>query len=404
MNTTYDAIVVGARCAGAPTAMLLARQGHRVLLVDKAAFPSDTLSTHLIHAAGCAALRRWGLLEAVAATGAPPIRRYAIDYGPFTVAGAPRPSQDGVDIALAPRRVLLDELLVRAATDAGVELRERATVEALSFDGDIVTGIRGRDAAGRAFDERARVVIGADGRRSVVASWVAAAQYATQSTLAATYYSYWSGVPVDGLNIYVRPYRSFGAFPTNDNLTLIVMSWPRAEFAANRGDVEGNFLRSLDLAPELATRVCAGRRAARFFGTGDMPGFYRQAFGRGWALVGDARHHKDPCTAKGISEAFLDAEALADAFHDVWSGVAGYEERLKRYQAERDEQTMPMYDFTCQLARLDPPPPDIAELLAATSRSPEASADFVSVIAGTIGLPTFLSSDNMARVLGATAA
>src|SRR5262249_7146002 len=157
----YDAIVVGARCAGSPTAMLLARQGHRVLLVDRAAFPSDTLSTLLIHAPGAAALHRWGLLDQVLASNCPPIERYSFDFGPVTIAGSPKPS-DGVGIALAPRRTILDTILVEAAAQAGVEVRERFNVDDVVTEDGVITGIRGHGPDGTSVLERARVVIGAD--------------------------------------------------------------------------------------------------------------------------------------------------------------------------------------------------------------------------------------------------
>lgn len=403
MSTPFDAIVVGARCGGAPTAMLLARKGYRVLLADKATFPSDTVSTHLVHPPGVAALRRWGVLDAVVGRGTPPIRRYSVDFGPFGLAGPLRPTDDGVDTAYAPTRVLLDELLVEAAAAAGAEVREGFTVEGPVVEDGTVVGVRGRDGEGAEVTERARVVIGADGRRSHVAQWVGAEAYAEQPTLTATYYSYWRGVPVDGFEAFVRERRSFAAFPTNDDLTLVVMGWPRSELAANRHDVEGTFLRALDQAPELAERVRGGERAARFSGTGDAPGFYRRPFGPGWALVGDAAHHKDPCTAQGISDAFRDAESLAGALDDVWSGRASFDDRLAAHQRVRDGDTMPMYEFTCQLASLEPPPPEMAQFLEAASRSAEASTDFVGVLAGTVPLPAFLAPDNVARVMAAAA-
>lgn len=404
MPITYDAIVVGARCAGASTAMLLARRGHRVLLVDRARFPSDTLSTHLVHPVGVAALQRWGLLGALRAAGTPPISSYAADFGPFRISGAPRPAAGGTAEAYAPRRFLLDDLLVRAAATAGADVRTDVVVEDLTTDAGAVTGIRGRVAGGGVFRERARIVVGADGRRSLVAGRVGAAAYAQQPTHAATYFSYWAGVPVHGLEVYVRPRRSFGAFPTLGGLTVVVVSWPRTEFAANRHDVEGNILATLRLAPGLAERVAAGHRAERIAGTADVPGFYRTAAGRGWALAGDSRHHKDPCTARGITDAFTDAEALAEALDDVWCGRAGYGERMARYQRERDAATMPMYEFTTDMARLQPPPPELAGLLAAVSRSPRASRDFVSVLAGTRDLPEFFDPRNVARILAAGAA
>jgi flavin-dependent dehydrogenase len=162
---SYDAIVVGARCAGSPTAMLLARMGYRVLLLDKASFPSDTMSTHVVHPPGVAALRRWGLLDRLEATGCPPVRTYSFDFGPLTISGSPRPI-DGIAHGYCPRRTVLDQLLVDAAVEAGAELRERFSVdEILAADG-VVTGIRGHARGGTAVTERAQVVIGADGKHS----------------------------------------------------------------------------------------------------------------------------------------------------------------------------------------------------------------------------------------------
>src|SRR5215217_4862528 len=158
MTNSYDVIVVGARCAGSPTAMLLARAGHRVLLVDKATFPSDTMSTHLLHPPAVAALARWGLLERLEATGCPPSARYSFDFGPVTIAGSPRPV-DGVATAYGPRRTVLDALLVEAAAAAGAEVREGFIVEEILRDGERVTGIRGRARDGGSVTEHARVMI-----------------------------------------------------------------------------------------------------------------------------------------------------------------------------------------------------------------------------------------------------
>ena len=169
----YDAIVVGARCAGSPTAMLLARRGLRVLLVDKAHFPSDTLSTHYIHQPGVAALKRWGLLPQIERSGCPPIRRYTLDVGPFALEGTPPPIGD-VGEAYSPRRYVLDQILVEAAAEAGAEVRQGFTVQELLTDGERVVGIRGRSAAGEPVTERARIVIGADGMNSLVARSVKA--------------------------------------------------------------------------------------------------------------------------------------------------------------------------------------------------------------------------------------
>src|SRR5437660_942979 len=186
----YDAIVVGARCAGSPTAMLLARKGYRVLVVDRATFPSDTVSTHVVHPPGVAALGRWGLMDRLTATGCPPIHTYSFDFGPFTISGSPGTKDSPV--AFCARRTVLDKLLVDAAAEAGAEIREGFTVEKLLIEDGCVAGITGRSTGGVAVAERARLVVGADGRHSVVAKTLQAEQYNERPPLLAAYYTYWS--------------------------------------------------------------------------------------------------------------------------------------------------------------------------------------------------------------------
>ncbi len=329
MTGTYDAIVVGARCAGAPTAMLLANDGYRVLLVDRASFPSDTLSTHVIHAPGVAALRRWGLLDAVTATGCPPIETYSFDFGPFTITGTPH-AHDGGSAAYAPRRTVLDKILVDAARDAGAEVREGFSVDEIIVENGSVVGIRGRGEDGTTVVERARVVIGADGRNSLVAKATRPDAYNEKPRLQWSYYTYWSDLPVDGFEIYIRPDRGWAAASTNDGLTMLVVGWPFAEAQAYKADIEANYLKTLELAPEFAERVRAATREERFAG-GATPNFFRRPFGPGWALVGDAGYNKDPITAQGISDAFRDAELCSTALErDIqrWAGVRRRHVRL----------------------------------------------------------------------------
>jgi 2-polyprenyl-6-methoxyphenol hydroxylase-like FAD-dependent oxidoreductase len=226
-DQAYDVIVVGARCAGSPLALLMARQGYRVLLLDRATFPSDTVSTHVIHPPGVAALARWGLLDQVVATGCPPVGRYSFDFGPIALAGAPGSAES--PYAYAPRRTLLDKILVDAAAAAGAEVREGFTVEEVLFAEGQVAGIRGRDQGGASVEERARVVVGADGRNSVVAKMVRPAVYEEQAPLTVGYYSYWSDLPTDSFEAYSRPGRGWAVCPTNDGLTLVIGGWPHAD-------------------------------------------------------------------------------------------------------------------------------------------------------------------------------
>jgi 2-polyprenyl-6-methoxyphenol hydroxylase-like FAD-dependent oxidoreductase len=394
VTKTYDVIVSGARCAGSPTALLLARRGHRVLLVDRATFPSDTVSTHLIHPPGIDALGRWGLLEALAATGCPAVTTYNFDFGPIALSGSP-------GTAYCPRRTVLDKLLVDAAADAGAEVREGFTVGEVLVDNGRVAGIRGHDRGGHTVTERARVVVGADGKHSRVAAAVGAATYNEKPMAEGAYYAYWSGVPTDGFELFVRPDRVMAAIPTHDGQTLVLASWPASEFDAFRADVEGNFLTTLELAPELAGRVRAGTRESRFHASGDLPGFFRRPYGPGWALVGDAGYTTDPSTAHGISDAFKDAERLARGLDDALSGRRPYDGALAEFQRTRDESVMPMYELTFGLATLEPPPPELQQILAAAAGNESAMDAFARMFAGVLPVPEFFSPEHVARIMQA---
>jgi 2-polyprenyl-6-methoxyphenol hydroxylase-like FAD-dependent oxidoreductase len=342
----YDVIVVGARCAGSPTAMLLAGKGYKVLVVDRATFPSDTVSTHLLHPPGVAALRRWGLLDRLVATGCPPIDTYLFDFGPFTLSGSP--GTDDTPVAYGPRRTVLDRLLVDAAAEAGAEVREGFTVTDVVVEDGRVTGVRGHGADGRATTEQARVVIGADGRHSRVARAVRPEQYHDKPPLLCGYYSYWSGLPMDGrFQTWIRPDRAFAAWPTHDELTLVIGGWPYAELEANKHDLEGNFLKMLELAPAFADRVRAATRQARFVGTA-VANWFRTPYGPGWALVGDAGYNKDFITAP------------------PWPPT----------RPPATPRSLAMYEFTCQLATLQPPPPDLQRLLEAAHGNQAAMDGF----------------------------
>jgi 2-polyprenyl-6-methoxyphenol hydroxylase-like FAD-dependent oxidoreductase len=382
--------------------MLLARRGHRVLMVDRATFPSDTTSTHLVHPPGVASLRRWGLLDAVVATGSPPIETYAFDFGPFTISGAP--GTDEAPAAYAPRRTVLDKLLVDAASAAGAEVRERFTVESLVVDDGRVVGIRGHSKGGKTVTELAHVVVGADGRYSLVADAVAAAEYNEKPQLQVSYYTYWSGLPMSGrFETAIRPGLGYAAWPTTDDLTLIIAGRRIDEFDSVRTNIEAAYLETLQIAaPAFADRVRGATREERFVGTA-VRGYFRKPFGPGWALVGDAGYNKDFVTAQGIHDAFRDAEACAAAIDQALAGRRSFAHALGEYQERRDEQVLAMYEFTADLAGLAPPPPEMQQLLNAISKSQEAMDGFARVIAGVTSPAEFFSDENARRIL-ATAA
>ena len=398
----YDAIIVGARCAGAPTAMLLARKGYRVLVVDRASFPSDTISTHMIHAPGVAALKRWGVLDKVIASGCPPVETYSFDFGPFAIKGTPRPS-DGISAGYAPRRTILDKILVDAAVQAGAEVRERFTVDEIVVEDGVVVGIRGHDEGGSSVVERAGVVIAADGRNSQLAKAVQPLQYNEKPMLQWSFYTYWSGLPVDGFEIFIRPDRGWAAVGTNDGLTMLVVGWPYAESSAYKADVEANYLKTLELAPEFAGRVRGAKREERFYG-GSVPNFFRKPYGPGWVLIGDAGYNKDPITAQGIPDAFSDAERCSTALDEVFTGVRSFDDALSEFHTARDAHALPIYEFTTQLATLEAPPVEMQQLLGAVYGNQDAMDSFVSITAGTVSPIEFFDPQNIGQIMGAAAA
>lgn len=397
----YDAIIVGARCAGSPAAMLLARHGFTVLLVDRATFPSDTISTHILWPHGAEILAGWGLRDSLAATGAPPIcRPMTFDVGPFALRGTMPDANDGAG-GFCPRRTVLDPLLLNAAAEAGVEVRAGFTVDELLFDGDRVAGIRGHGRDSQRVEERARIVIGADGVHSFVARSARAPEYDSRPVAACCYYSYFSGVRQDDIELYVRDYHAFGGAPTNDGLHLVMVNWPARDFEAVRADVDAHVWRALASAPDFAARVREGRREEPWYGTAGVPGYFRKPYGKGWALVGDASYNRDPITAQGISDAFMDAGALAAALSTAWSGAGTVEDALAAHEAARNERVRPMYEFTSELATLDPPPPEMRALFSALRGNQDATNAFLSAITGAIPLPDFLSHDNVGRIMAA---
>lgn len=394
----YDAIIVGARCAGSPTAMLLARKGYRVLLLDRDTFPSDTMSTHLVWHEGVDHLARWGLLDEVRATNCPPITRVMVDFGNTVLSGTPQPV-GGATAAYCPRRRLLDTILVQAAIKAGAELREGFTVHELSRDGDSVTGVRGRTAGGQMIEEQARIVVGADGFHSAVARLVEAPEYETVPALSCGYYSYFSGARVEDNQVYFGNEAILYIFPTNDGLTCIAAEWPQARFHEVRADIEGSLRRQIDRHPALAERLKDARREEPWAGTGEMRNFFRHPYGPSWALAGDAGYHKDPVTGRGISDGFRDAEFVASAIDDGLSGRVPLEEALAGYEQRRNQLSMPMYQLTLQFLTFAPLPPEMEALVGAVSRSQAETDRFLGLVPGGTSIPEYFAPEHLQQVM-----
>jgi 2-polyprenyl-6-methoxyphenol hydroxylase-like FAD-dependent oxidoreductase len=395
----YDVIVVGARVAGAPAAMLLARRGVKVLCVDRACFPSDTLSTHQVQVPGAARLSRWGLLERVADAGTPPARRVRFDAGSVVLEGR-WPEVEGVDALYSPRRTILDKLLVDAAREAGAEVREGFTVDEVLFEGGSAHGISGRAQGGGLVRETAHLLVGADGRHSSVARAVNAEAYNVKPPSSVGYYTYWAGVAMEGGEMYSRDRRLVGAWPTNEGLVITYVAAPIDEAGAFRDDPEGCLLRSLDMCGDLGERARAGERVERMFGTADLQNRFHTAHGPGWALVGDAGLVMDPVTGQGIADAFRDAELLADAVVAGLDSGPPLERTLADYGRRRDAAGLPMYEMTMDLASFAPPRVEQQLLLQALEGRPAEVSRFLGVLAGAVPIPGYFSPRNMLRLLG----
>lgn len=379
----WDVIVVGARCAGSPLAMLLARKGYRVLLVDRAIFPSDTISSHLVFQTGLACLQRWGLLDRLAATGCPRIPSTSLDIAGMAIEGGWIPV-DGIDYAFGPRRFLLDALLVEAAAEAGAQVRQGFSVRGLLFDGDRVVGIRGGGENGSEVAERASLVIGADGKFSMVARAAGAAKTRDEGSLLLNYYSYWSGVPVGVSKLFAYVGWGGGIFDTHNGLSLITLVMPKERLSEFRGNIDRAFRAAISQNPEYAEILSRGTREEPYRGMVDLPNFFRRSHGPGWALVGDAGYDKDPVSAQGISDAFRDADALATAIDEGLSGSGLLDDALAGYEAHRDEVSTPAFDWTILSTSFAPDPSfeQMTRLLRTVSADPKLSRDFVNLNTG----------------------
>jgi flavin-dependent dehydrogenase len=373
----HDVVIVGARAAGAATALLLARSGHDVALVDRAIFPSDTLSTHQIARPGVVQLHRWGLLPAVLASGAPAIRQVTITADGEAVARTVK-HRAGVDLLVAPRRHVLDTLVAEAAGRAGVHMGLGVAVDGLRADDTgRVVGVYGHDRAGNAVEIGARFVVGADGLTSMVARRVGAEVVEDRGRTGAVRYTYYDGVPWRGIELFVAERALAGVFPTHDGQACIWIGTPSSDAeAVRRRSTTGAAAFTAQLAaaaPDLAARLRAGRRTAPVMGMFRMPNLLRRAYGPGWALVGDAGYHRDAVTGYGLSDAYRDAELLACALHRILRGQADEAGALTGYEEHRDRSLREVFEVTCALSAY-PSVPDFVELQKRLSRAIDVQA------------------------------
>lgn len=346
----YDVIIVGARVAGAATALSLARAGHRVLVLDRARRGSDTLSTHALMRPAVLQLERWGLLDDVVAAGTPGQDRVVFHYGDRRV------SIDTSVTLYAPRRTVLDPIIVAAAERAGATFRFGVDVrQVLQDERGQVLGVRIRDEDGDLEELRARFTVGADGRRSTVADQLCPTVTRAGTATSAFAYGYWTGVQADGYEWCYRPGSSAGLIPTGGGRTCVFVGVPPRRLTADvRRDLDESLARMLaETSPSVAERVAQGERVGPVRGFAGLLGWLRRPWGPGWALVGDAGYFKDPTTAHGITDALRDAALLASALDQVLTGTVAPSAALGDYERVRDELSLPFFELTDAIASFD---------------------------------------------------
>jgi len=377
----YDAIVVGARCAGASTAMLLARRGYRVLLVDRSRFPSDTMSTLYIHQQGVGLLDTWGILDGVIRSGTKKLDK--VTYGvPGVRLHGNAPDIRGIGGTYAPRRRILDQLIVDAAVKAGAEFRDGVRVIGLLHDvTGRVCGVRLRGTHAAEYEEKAQLVVGADGMRSIVADLAEAAIEREDPLMSCVYYSLWENLTAD-FEFYERPGNWVSVIPTNDNLTAVSAYFPQSKYSKVRTDPATWFNEAVrETAPDIHERIEGTQPIERLRGTGAQRNFFRKAWGPGWALVGDAGCHKDTITARGITDAFVQADLLALAVGDNLSDPHRLDSALETFSRSRNEVLDTPYRSALALAALNLTESRLA-MLRAISESEALTTLYFSVVGG----------------------
>jgi 2-polyprenyl-6-methoxyphenol hydroxylase-like FAD-dependent oxidoreductase len=357
--------------------MLLGRLGYDVVLVDRAVFPADTLSTHQISRTGVVALHRWGLLPAVLDSGAPAIRQVSFTAAGQTVTRTVK-DKSGVDLLVAPRRHIVDTLVAQAAAHAGVQVRLGVAIRGVHLDDSgRAVGVWGTDRDGRPVDVAARYVVGADGLNSKVARSVGAEILEDRGNHGAVEYAYFDGLPWPGIEMFAGERALAGIFPTHHGQACIWLCAPSAALSqARRGAVSRAEAFAAHLrraAPDLADRLRSARRTSPVAGMLRTPNFRRRAHGPGWALVGDSGYHRDAVSGHGMSDAYRDAELLASALDRCLSDPDDSVSALADYQSERDRALRPTFELTLGLAAY-PPVPYFVELQKQIGRAIDVEA------------------------------
>ncbi len=383
-----DAVIVGARCAGSATATALARAGRSAVCIERAKFPADTLSTHLLFLGGVLELQRLGALDRVLALGPPRLPEASMAWGRHEIRTGYTPV-DGVDYALCVRRPGLDAALVATAREAGAEIREGCQALGCVWDEGRMVGVRYRDADGIEREVRAPLVIGADGRKSLVAreAGVVETPRLFNPNGRGCYFAYWrDGRPE--LRSCASQWRQgrelVTAFPCDDGLVLVLLMPPVDSADDFRVDLEAEYLRTVHSVPGLAARLDGARLVSKVRHTNSTASYFRRSRGPGWALPGDAGHFKDPVTAQGIRDAIRFGRLLGEKVAPVLDGDRRLlDQALTEWERNRDAECIEMYQWTNRLGRAEEMSPIEAELYSQGSADPELARGFLDVMART---------------------
>jgi flavin-dependent dehydrogenase len=392
-----DAVVVGARCAGSAAAIALARAGRRVVALDRATFPADTLSTHLLFPPGVAELARLGALERVRALGAPPLRT-ALVGGAGVEPSATFTPVEGIDHALCVRRTGLDTALVETAREAGADVREGVRVLDLVFDGTRVAGVRTEDG-----ELLAPLVVGADGRRSTVARLAGAKRsYREHRNGRACFFAYFSDARAEwrGIAAQWREGAELAtAFPCDDGLVLVLLMPPVERAADFRRDLPGEFARTIDLLPRLRDRLDGCEMATKVRAATDTTSYFRRSSGPGWALPGDAGHFKDPVTAQGIRDALRFGRLLGEAAAPHLEDAPRLDAALLAWERRRERECLETYQWTNRLGRAEAMTPLEVELYRLLAADPDATRSLLDVFSRRIAPSQAVGPARAARLV-----
>ncbi|HEX7262898.1 MAG TPA: FAD-dependent monooxygenase [Candidatus Dormibacteraeota bacterium] len=353
MSTTpeYDALIVGGRVAGASLALLLARQGRRVLVADRDEFPSDTMSTHFMSLVGVGALKKLGVIDDILGAGFRRITRHRTWIGDCCFEG---PAGPPGTFSLSPRRDVLDSALLGHATKAGAQFEQRTRVDSLVTEGGRVVGAVLQTAGGDRREVRARVVVGADGKSSRVAGWVGATEYDAVPAMRPVYYGYFHGIeprPEATVELMFGDDQLGFLFPMRTDEDCLAIELQPKDFDEFRTDHVAAFTARAKMLPEMKRRMQNAKLEGKLIGSKGIENYFRKPFGPGWALTGDAGYLKDPSTGLGITDAFEQSFMLAESL-GAWFDGADWEQTMSGFQQKRDQMMKPQYDLTLEFTRM----------------------------------------------------